>query len=130
MATPPLVPNFATRWCLLHWLQIWPSVGTIFDLCNFIHQVARWHHLYWLQIWPPGGATCIGWKFGYRVALVALVASLATRQCHIATLPKISILPNTALLPPSLGIELVIGIFISQSRINQWHDNVKSSCWS
>ena len=59
---------------------MWPTVGAS---CT-----TSWRHLQWLWIYPPDGATCIGLNFGHQVALLALVASLATRwrhlHCHIA----------------------------------------------
>ena len=38
----------------------------------------RWRHLHWLQIWPPDGPTCISYKFSHQVESLALVAKLAT----------------------------------------------------
>ena len=36
---------------------------------------ARWRHLHYFQIWPPDGATCIGCKFGHKMAPLALVTN-------------------------------------------------------
>ena len=67
MAPLALVPNLATRWSHMHWLQIWPPDGTTCISYKLDHQVesfasvaklsTRWRHLHELQIWPPDGAT-------------------------------------------------------------------------
>ena len=37
MAPLALVPNLATRWCHLHWLQIWPPDDT--TCISWLHQI-------------------------------------------------------------------------------------------
>ena len=75
--------DFATIWCLIHWLQFWPLAlkANLVTSCKFGHQVQnlviRWRHLHWFQCCPPGWVSCI------------------------ATLPGI------ALLTLSVGIDLV-----------------------
>ena len=65
--------------------------GSIVPLAMFWNLATRWCHEF--QIWPPGGATCIGCKFGHQVApqyisfkfghQMTQVADLSTRWHHI-----------------------------------------------
>ena len=80
MAPLTLVANLATRWRHLHWLRIWPPDGTTCIDSKVGHQVAsltlvntRWPHLH----------SC---KFDHQMALLALVAKLATRWRHLLEL--------------------------------------------
>ena len=118
LAPIALVPNLATRWSHMHWLQIWPPNGTT---CIDYNLATRWQYLNQLQIWPPGGATCInsitkkhhshlfkiwssggttcvGSKVDPQVATLADATNLATRQVaslslsHCLGLPHIGII--------------------------------------
>ena len=73
---------------LPYWLHIWPPGYAL-------------HYLYRFQVWPPYGSTCITYKFGYKLASVALVLDLAARWCHLHCLPGI------VLLALSVSIQLV-----------------------
>ena len=35
------------------------------------------------KYWSPSGATSMGYNFGHQVELLALIANLATRRCHL-----------------------------------------------
>ena len=74
-----LIPNLATNWCHLHWLQIKPPDGAAYIGSKFSKHVVplfpnlttRWRHLRWFQISPP------------RLRhLHCLVPKLTTRLCH------------------------------------------------
>ena len=92
MAPLALVPNLATRWSHMHWLQIWPPNGTTCISSKFGHHMApltlvanlatRWRHLHWLQIWPPDGTTCIVSKVGHQIALLVLLHCLGLPYWH------------------------------------------------
>ena len=43
----------------------------------------RWSHMNWLQIWPPDDTTCICCKFDHQMAPLALVTNLPTRWLHL-----------------------------------------------
>ena len=37
----------------------------VMPLALVANLATRWCHLHWLQIWPPDGPTCMSYKFGH-----------------------------------------------------------------
>ena len=72
----------------------------------------RWRHLHWLQIWPPDGATCIRCKFGHQMTPLAFnswlhqIESSSVETC-ITCITRVATLPWNALLALSVSIEFV-----------------------
>ena len=73
----------------LPWNAFLTSTWHIHISFKFGHQLVpltylatKWHHLHELQSWPPDGVTCISYKVGHLMALLALVPNLTTWWHH------------------------------------------------
>ena len=106
--------NGLCNWSYLPcWFQIWPP-----GLALVPNLTTRWCHLYRFQICPPGGATCIGSKFGHQMAPLAVVKTWPPESAIcLLTNCATSLFGIVLLLLASLVL-IRVGIFISQSNIS------------
>ena len=83
--------DFATIWCLIHWLQFWPLAlkANLATSWKFGHQVQnlviRWRHLHWFQCCPPGWVTCIATLPGIALLTLSVGIDLVSSSARVTS---------------------------------------------